>query len=70
MRTDTFFVYSDDNSGTAEMRSRDDFVASVTVIRSIDDGAIVVQIDTGMDTGRLRVNVNDGEIFDRDPEEA
>lgn len=34
------------------------------------DDAIVVQIDTGQDgrtTGRLRVNVNDGVVWDGDP---
>lgn len=29
-----------------------------------DDGATVVQIDTAQDAGRLRVNVNDGAVFD------
>jgi len=31
--------------------------------------AIVVQIDTGEKTGRLRVNINDGPIWDGDPEQ-
>lgn len=36
----------------------------------LDGGAdaIVVQIDTGSKTGHLRVNVNEGVIFDGDPE--
>ena len=33
-----------------------------------DDGATVVQIDTAENTGRVRVNVNDGTVFDADPE--
>lgn len=41
----------------------------VDVHRSPDDGVLVVQIDTELDTGRVRVNVNDSAIFDRDPEE-
>jgi hypothetical protein len=31
-----------------------------------DDGAFVVQVDTFDDTGRVRVNVNDGAVFDGD----
>lgn len=34
------------------------------------DDAIVVQIDTFDNTGRLRVNVNDGTIWDGDPEKV
>jgi hypothetical protein len=33
-----------------------------------DDGATVVQIDTAENTGRVRVYVNDGTVFDADPE--
>jgi hypothetical protein len=33
-----------------------------------DDGAHVVQVDTVEDTGHVRVNVNDGTVFDADPE--
>lgn len=32
------------------------------------DDAVVVQIDTGERTKRLRVYVNEGVVFDRDPE--
>lgn len=32
------------------------------------DGALVVQVDTGADTGRVRVNVNDAPVWDADPE--
>jgi hypothetical protein len=42
----------------------------VDIFDAVDD-AIVVQIDTGQDgrtTGRLRVNVNDGVVWDGDPE--
>lgn len=34
------------------------------------EDTIVVQIDTSVDTGRLRVNVNDGTIWDGDPEKV
>lgn len=34
-----------------------------------EDGSVVVQIDTGDKTGRLRVYVNDGAVFDANPEE-
>lgn len=33
-----------------------------------DDGYKVVQIDTAMDVGRIRVYVNDGVVYDGDPE--
>jgi hypothetical protein len=35
---------------------------------SDDDGALVVQIDTSANAGRVRVNINDGAIWDGDPE--
>lgn len=35
---------------------------------SAHDGAIVVHIDTAIDARHLRVNVNDGVVFDGDPE--
>ena len=41
----------------------------VSVTRSPDNGALVVQIDTGEDTGHVQVAMNDSIIFDRDPEE-
>ena len=34
-----------------------------------DDGAVVVQIDTDEGLGHLRVNINDGPVFDQDPEQ-
>jgi len=34
------------------------------------EDTIVVQVDTSVDTGRLRVNVNDGTIWDGDPEKV
>lgn len=33
-----------------------------------DDGALVVQIDTTGGGGRLRVNINDGAVWDANPE--
>lgn len=42
----------------------------VTVYRSTIDGALVVQIDTEQDTGRVRVDLNDSAIWDGDPEEG
>lgn len=35
---------------------------------ALGDDAIVVQVDTGSRTGRLRVNVNDAPVFDKNPE--
>lgn len=32
------------------------------------DGALVVQVDTAADSGRLRINVNDAPVFDQDTE--
>ena len=33
-----------------------------------EDGELVVQVDTQVDTGRVRVNLNEGVLFDGDPE--
>ena len=41
---------------------------TIYVWRSEHDGAVVVQIDTHPHTGRVRVYVNDGAVFDADPE--
>lgn len=40
----------------------------VTIYRSPQDGALVVEIDTQVEAGRVRVNLNDGVLFDADPE--
>lgn len=45
----------------------DSSLTEVSVFRG-NDGALVVQIDTNDDTGRIRVNVNDGAVFDGDCE--
>jgi hypothetical protein len=41
----------------------------VEVTRSPIDGALVVQVDTTGDTGRVRINLNDGAVWDGDPEQ-
>lgn len=41
---------------------------SVEVWESVQDDAIVVQIDTGEQSSRVRVNLNDGVLYDGDPE--
>lgn len=43
-------------------------VSLVTYVSDID-GATVVEIETGEFTGHLRVYVNEGVIFDQNPEE-
>lgn len=40
----------------------------VSVFRSPNDGALVVQIDTESDGDRVRVNLNEGVLWDGDPE--
>ncbi|WP_416445447.1 hypothetical protein AB3K78_01200 [Leucobacter sp. HNU] len=40
----------------------------VTVTRSEIDGALLIQIDTEDETGHLRIDLNDGTIWDADPE--
>lgn len=50
------------------MKIREDAPIEVHVYRSPIDGALVVQIDTTEDTGRVRVNINDGRLWDGDPE--
>ncbi len=40
----------------------------VSVYRSKIDGALVVEIDTTDETGDLRINLNDGQIWTGDPE--
>lgn len=41
----------------------------VALARSKIDGALLVYIDTQEDTGRIRVNLNEGTLYDGDPEE-
>lgn len=44
-------------------------LVEVELYRSDIDGAVVVQIDTTVgETGHLRVYVNDGDVFDADPD--
>lgn len=47
-----------------EVRTR----VELSVFVSVIDGAIVLQIDTPPDIGRFRINVNEGTVFDADPE--
>lgn len=42
-------------------------VAEVTIFRGTD-GALVVQVDTLVDTGHVRINLNDNTVYDGDPE--
>lgn len=44
-------------------------VLPVDVFRSDSDDALVVQLDTGAAPGRIRVYVNDGPVYDGDPEQ-
>jgi len=46
-----------------------DAVGQIVTYRSNIDGAVVVEIETGAGIGRLRVYVNDGPVFDQEPEE-
>lgn len=39
------------------------------IFRSPIDGKLVVQIDSGPDAGAIRVSLNDGPIWDGDPED-
>jgi hypothetical protein len=41
---------------------------SVSIYRSPEDSAFVVEIDTEVHTGEVRVYVNDGQVFAADPE--
>lgn len=50
------------------MNITEDAPIEVTVYRSRIDGALVVEIDTVPGTGRVRVNLNDGTLWDSDPE--
>lgn len=49
----------------AEEGDAEGSLVELSVFRG-DDGALVVQIDTFDDTGRVRVNLNDGAVFDGD----
>jgi hypothetical protein len=49
----------------SEQSDSEGSLAELSVFRG-DDGAFVVQVDTFDDTGRVRVNVNDGAVFDGD----
>lgn len=50
------------------MQITEDAPIEVTVYRSGIDAALVVEIDTTDETGNLRVNLNDGPIWEGDPE--
>jgi hypothetical protein len=56
-------------SGSIEETSFGDVKIDVTTYISEMDGATVVEIDTSAHRGRLRVYVNEGPVFDQDPEE-
>lgn len=43
---------------------------TVVTYRSLEDGAVVVEVETTPTTGQVRVYINDGVVFDKDPEEA
>lgn len=51
------------------MSDRASEAVETTVYRSDIDGAIVIEIDTQPASGHVRINLNDGTIWDRDPEE-
>lgn len=66
--THTLMVDGGLDEGTAFVAapgSQKDPLAEVSVFRGTD-GALVIQVDTNDDTGRIRVNVNDGPVFDGD----
>ncbi|UOR02081.1 hypothetical protein MUN77_01735 [Leucobacter allii] len=44
-------------------------VAGIASYRSELDGAVVIDLDTVDDVGRVRVTLNDGVIWDGDPEQ-
>jgi hypothetical protein len=50
------------------MQITEDAPIEVSVCRSKIDGALVAEIDTTDETGELRVYLNDGLIWDGDPE--
>lgn len=43
-------------------------ITETATVSRADDGALVVQIDTHEGTGRVRVWLNDGALYDGDPE--
>ena len=43
---------------------------TVVVYRSTLDGALVVEIDSETESGRIRVNLNEGHLYDADPEDG
>lgn len=78
LMTNTSAPQTNDDAGTARMIIPDlvqadrfavEFGDNIRVAawRSID-GAIVVQVDAEPGSGRLRVIVNDGPVYDADPE--
>lgn len=54
-------VYATDKDARQEVH------ADITAFRSEVDGAFVVQIDTAVDLGQLRVFVNDSAVYNADP---
>ncbi|WP_396908880.1 hypothetical protein [Mycolicibacterium sp.] len=54
----------DDDPVTIDYASR----VRVQTWTSERDGTLVVQVDTHEDTGRIRINLNDGPIWDGDPD--
>lgn len=47
---------------------QDQLPAEITVYRSNIDNALVIEIDTYETTGHTRIYLNDGTIFDADPD--
>lgn len=50
------------------MQITEDAPIDVATFRSPIDGALVVQIDTNAETGRVRVNLNEAPVYDGDPD--
>jgi hypothetical protein len=42
---------------------------AVCVFTQVEDGALVFQIDSVVNGRHIRINLNDAEVFDGDPEE-
>ena len=66
MSSDTQQRISD---GSGEWFDPEHVPVSLVTYISATDGVTVVEVETGPTTGRLRVYVNDGPVFDQDPEQ-
>lgn len=59
----------DDRSVTLEvMRSGGANTLAQVAVYTGEDGALVVHVDTLVDTGHVRINLNDNTVYDGDPE--